>query len=934
MKKHVLTILILVILIFGFSCTGADGKLPFDKSIIKGRLDNGMTYILRENKKPEKRIVLYLVCKAGSVLEEDNQRGLAHFVEHMAFNGTEKFQKHEIISYLESLGMEFGPEVNAHTSFDETIYKLQVPSDNPEALSKALEILQQWAAYVQFQPEEVEKEALVIEEEWRQSRGAYQHVSDLFRTYRYYQSRYAKRAPIGSMEVVRGTTQQGLRDFYSQWYQPPFMALVVVGDTDIKKLERQLPKFFTDLPQRDEGTELPWYPVPEHEEFLVVTATDPELRGGQINYYLKYPARIERTIAEYREGIIDHLFYNIFSKRLEEISLDPEAPFISAYSGYGKLCRTAEARIINMEVKQGRYKEALGRAFREVERINQHGLSEGEIQRAKKELLSRMKELYLERDKTHSITLAKEYSRHFLYEEAVPGIAWEYEMYKKTVPGISQAELEKRIKLWSGNKNHLVTISGPESEKDLIPSEKEILTLYTAVSAEKLKPWQDEAAAKALLSETPQPGMIIKKEENKKLGLHFWTLSNGMKVVLKPTDFQNDEILFGSFSPGGYSLVSDDDYLAAITADNIWRESGAGSFSKLELDKMLAGKQLAVNPWITSLYEGFGGSSSVADLEDFFQLLHLQFKNPRLNEDAYNLVKENLIERFKNQQNTPGGQFNEAIRKLLYGDHFRNRTITTQVLQEMDLEKSREIVKQRFSDPGSFNCLFVGSFQPSDLEDLVKRYLASLPARDKKESWQDNKMYPSLKKDSTTVYFGKEEKSQVLLVFPGKFDWSVKNVLRTDALSRVLDAIFRDKIREEEGGTYSIYSSCSLEMQPASFYEFYIGFGCDPGRVKELKQKVLQIIREIKKDGFKEEYLSNVKQIMIKGRENSLKENSFWLDILESYLQKGLDFDFILKYDEIVTAFTVSDIVKQAEQMLKEDSLLEAVLYPENFKDE
>ena len=597
-------------------------KLPIDSLVTVGQLDNGLRYVIRNNQKPENRVELRLVVDAGSVLEDEDQQGLAHFAEHMAFNGTKNFAKQELVDYLELIGMRFGPDLNAYTSFDETVYMLTVPTDSAEVVETAFQILEDWAHQISFEAEEIDKERGVVIEEWRLGRGAQQRMFDKQLPIILKDSRYAVRLPIGQKAVLDTFQHETLRRFYRTWYRPDLMGFAAVGDIEPAAIEALVQEYFAPIPAIESPRERTVFPVPDHEETLFAIASDPEATHNSVSIYYKMDLRPQGTVSTYRRSLIEALYHRMFNQRLHELTKQPEPPFLGAYSGQGRWLRSKEFFVLGAGVQNNGFGAGLEALLLEAARVREHGFTSSELEREKKEMLRGMEQSYRERDKQQSSGFAAEYVRHLLTDEAIPGIAKEYELYQELVPGIAIEEVNALASEWTSEKNRVIAVEAPEQEGIAVPNEQDLLAIFAEVAQQEIAPYAEEVSDDPLVAQVPAPAEIVERSQIPEIGVTWWTLSNGIRVCLKPTDFKNDEILFRAYSPGGHSLVPDADYMAASTATSVVSEGGIGQFNKIELEKKLAGKVVRVSPWISSLREGLSGSASPEDVQTMFELIY------------------------------------------------------------------------------------------------------------------------------------------------------------------------------------------------------------------------------------------------------------------------------------------------------------------------
>ena len=885
--------------------------LPLDTAITRGRLANGITYYIRTNHKPEKRAELRLVVNAGSILEDNDQQGLAHFVEHMAFNGTKNFPKQEIVDFLESVGVRFGADLNAYTSFDETVYMLQVPTDTPSIVNKAFDILEDWAHLVSFDDREIDKERGVIIEEWRLGRGADARIRDKQFPIVFRNSRYAERLPIGKKKILETFKHNTLRRFYKDWYRPDLMAVVAVGDFDKKQIEALIKKHFSAIPGRTSERKRTVYPVPGNRETLFAIATDPEESTTEVSLNFKHDVEPDTLERDYRRGIVERLYNEMLTNRLAELSHQVDPPFMYAYSYDGRLVRTKEFYSLTAVVKDGGVQKGLDALLTEAERVRKYGFTPTELERQKKDDLRTMQAAYEERDKTESASFAAEYIRNFLVHEPSPGIAREYEMYKDFLPGITLDEVNHVADRWITEQNRVFMLSAPGKSTSSLPTQAELAGLIDSVSKAPVTPYIDKISSEPLVPRIPQGGTIVDRKEWKELGATELTLSNGARVILKPTDFKNDEVLFSSYGWGGSSLVPDGDYIPAITATSVVQEGGLGSFDRIALEKKLAGKLANVAPSISELAEGVSGSASPRDLTTMFQLIYLYFTAPREDSTAFLSYRERMRAALENRNARPEAAFEDSILVTMAQRNPRRRPFTVRTLDEMNLDKSFAFYRDRFADASDFTFIFVGSFKESEIEPLILTYLATLPSLKRHDTWRDTGIRPPDGVVTRSVMRGIEPKAQVRIIFSGPFTWTRENRHAITALASVLRIKLREALREEKGGTYGVSVSGSPIHYPREEYRFSIAFGCAPERVDELVRTTFEQIDSLRAFGVGESYITKVKETEWREREVSLKQNGFWLSALEFCLSNEIDPGQILTYNELIAALN-SDVIRDA----------------------
>jgi zinc protease len=903
--------------------------LPVDPAVTVGQLPSGVRYYIRANPEPRDRAELRLVVRAGSVLEDDDQLGLAHFVEHMAFNGTKNFAKQELVDYLEGIGMRFGPDLNAFTSFDETVYILKVPTDSAELVTTAFQILEDWAHNLTFDHEEIDKERGVVIEEWRLGRGAAARIFDKQFPVLFKDSRYAERLVIGDREILETFDHETLKRFYRDWYRPDLMAVIAVGDFEVETIEDLIRQHFADLPMPDDPRERPSFPVPDHDETLFAIATDPEATFSSISVYWKQSLRDESTVGAYRQSIVESLFNRMLNQRLYELTQQADPPYLGAFSGQGRFIGAKEVYILGAGVQNNGIERGLEALLTEAERVARHGFTESELEREKRELLREIEQVYAERAKTESEAYAGEYVRSFLYDEPTPGIAHEYELHQQLVPGVGLEEVNRLAREWIIDRNRVILASAPEKEDIGVPTEDALLRIFSAVESAEIAAYVDAASEAPLVAQPPQPAEIIEIEEIEEVGVQRWTLANGVRVLLKPTDFKDDEILVRAWSPGGTSLADDEGYVAATTADAVVTRGGAGDFNLIDLQKKLAGKAVRVSPFIASLSEGFSGRVSPADVETLFQLIYLYFTAPRRDEEAYLSFKSRVQASLANRSADPVTAFRDTLRVTLTQYHYRTRPPTVELYDEMDLDRSFAFYRDRFADASDFTFVFVGSFQADSLRPLIQAYLGGLPSIGREETWRDEGIRPPTGVIHKVVYRGIEPKSQTQIAFTGPFEWTRDNRYALRSLANVMRIRLREVLREDLGGTYGVGVSGVGTRDPREEYEIRISFGTAPERLEELTGVVFQQIDSLKQYGPTQKDIEKVQEMQRRQREEGLRENSYWLGQLVAYDQYGDDLRDILTYETLINGLAAETVQEAANRYLRADNYVRVSLYPE-----
>ncbi len=924
------------IFLLGVFCATAQSKfdlsspIPEDTKVSKGVLENGMTYYVRSNNEPENRAELMLVVRAGSVDEDDDQQGLAHFCEHMAFNGTKNFPKHELVDYFESIGMEFGPEINAYTSFDETVYMLKVPLDSSEYMEKGLQVLYDWACQVTDSDEEINNERGVIHEEWRGSKSAEERMQKQWWPVFLKGSKYAGRLPIGKMEVVDNCEPEVLRRFRHDWYRPDLQAVIVVGDFDQDKMVQEVKDKFSQIPRSGKQREKIHYEIPNHKETLVKVVTDKEASYPVAYVMYKHDLEISKTIGDYRHMILENLYNAMINSRLAEKTQQADPPFIMGQSSFDELIGPKSAYLSIAVTRNGAIEDGIKAVLLENERVKKYGFEQTELDRQKTALLSYIEKSYNERDNQESASYAQEYKRNFLMsKEPFPGIENEFEYFKTFMPGITLDEVNRLAHKWITKENRTVIVTAPEIEGIKVPSEEEIFALLDEVENTEVEAYEDAVTDVPLLEEAPIGSPVVAEKELENVDAVEWTLRNGARVVFKTTDFKDDEILFNAWSPGGSSLYgAKDDISAGFTAD-ILEMSGIAGFDNITLDKMLSDKVFTISPFVNQLREGFNGSSSVEDVETLLQMLYLYFTSPRFDETSYQSYLTRLSGILENKSASPESAFQDTFKVTMSGYNKRARPMTTELLKEADFSRIGEIGMERFKNASDFIFFFVGNIDPETFKPLVEKYIGGIPSSAEKENWKNLHIEAPGGVVQKVVRKGQEKKSIQYIVFHGGFDYNSRNRVEMDAMGRILTTRLLESIREERGSVYYIGAKPSTSKYPEEEYSVTIYYGTDPEKLSELKEAVFEEIKHFAKDGPTGEELDKAKEKMLRERETAEKENNFWLSILSNtYYIKDGDFSKYGNYKGLVESITASSIKEAFKKYFDFDNYVSVALAP------
>ncbi len=903
--------------------------IPSDPSVRIGKLENGLTYYIKQNERPEDKIEFRLVVNAGSILENEDQQGLAHFVEHMAFNGSKNFKKNELVNYLQSIGVEFGADLNAYTSFDETVYMLPIPTEDPAVVDKGMKVLEDWASGIEFSEEEIDKERGVVIEEWRLGQGANQRMRDRWFPIMFRNSQYAERLPIGKKEVIENASYETIRNFYKDWYRPDLMAVIAVGDLEPDEMEKQIKKRFGKLQNPKKARERKEFEVPNHQETYVAIEQDKEASFTQVQLVYKQEDNADmETLADYRRQLTYNLFNSMLNQRLNELRQSAEPPFVFASTGYRNMVRTKKTYSSFAMVGEDGIMNGLQALVRENERVKRYGFTEGELERAKKRMLNSMEKQMKEQDKTESRRLASRYVSSFLNESTVVSPEFSYKFAKQQFDNVSVDEINKYAPKWIKESDRVVVITGPERDnKDV--TEESVRSLLREMEAAELEAYEDEVSGAELMTSMPKKGTIKSEKALDNIEATEITLSNGVTVVLKSTDFKNDEILMSAYSHGGHSLYGDEDYQNASYAGSIIGESGVADFSKTDLDKLFAGKTVQVRPYVGTYSEGLNGSAAPKDLETMMQMIHLFFTQPRKDKESFESYKMRNTMLYQNLMSNPQFYFQNESIKILSQNHPRVGFPTAEELSQIDLDRAYTIYNERFNDPSSFTFFLVGNFDTDKVKPMLETYLASIPTSNREETWKDLGIRPPKGKLEKIVNKGTDPKSQVSINFRGDAAYNVEESYNLRSLGEVMTNRLIDLIREEKSGVYGVGARGSMSKRPYESYSFSISFPCAPENVAELKQAVYDEIALIKEKGITEEDLNEIKEAQRIDRKESLKENRYWLNRMSSFYSNDRPIAEFNDYDQLIEKLKAEDIQKAAKNYLVEDNLIEIVLMPE-----
>lgn len=931
-KRGVFLVLVLLITTCSLAQINPADKIPVDPKVTIGKLDNGLTYYIRQNKKPEQKVELRLVLNAGSINEDDDQQGLAHMAEHMAFNGTTHFKKNEIVSFLQSIGVGFGSDLNAYTSFDETVYTLPIPIDKPGNLEKGFQILEDWAHNVTYLDEDIENERAIILEEGRMGKGANDRMFRKIYPKLLAGSKYSERLPIGIDTIIRHFKPDVIRRYYKDWYRPDLMAVIVVGDIEPAKALELVKKHFSGLTNPTNERKRESYPLPPYAASQSLVVTDKEATNYTVA--INYPAvknEPEIALADYKDAIVQNLFFMLLNQRLQELTQKENPPFLAAGTSSGSYARGYEAFGAVAYAGTGDISRALNALTEEIERVERFGFTASELERGKKTLMAGYERSYNNRDKTESGDYVDEYVDNFLEHEPIPGIEKEFEYAKAFVPAITLEEVNACSKKIRDQQNKLVYLTGPEASGKSLPDSAALLAIVDNKEKADIKPYEEKVIATDLIKKDPVAGKVISKTKNTLLGTTELKLSNGVTVTLKPTDFKDDEILMSATRPGGKSNYGVADKFNIEYAAQVVGAMGIGEFSPTDLRKALAGKTVAVSPRISPITEGVNANSSVKDLETMFQLTYLYFTAPRKDTSLFRSYIQRLQSQYANLMANPQAVFVDTVYKVFFKNDPLMPVVVphSEYFSKVNLDRSLDIYKERFGDVNGMNFVLVGSFKEEQILPYIEKYIASLPATRKQFSFVDNKVRSLGGKHSLTLHKGKEAKSLIIAMYAGAAPYSEDLDLKTQAMSEVLNIRIIEELREKIQGIYGGGTNAGLEKYPRGEYSFVLQLPCGPEKVDTLLKAVKHEFALLAKNGPEESYLKKVKQQWIEQYKTGIKQNNVWLNQLLQFKAQGGDPKRFIDYEQYVNKLTPKDVQEAAKLILEGNNQFFAVLMPE-----
>ena len=910
-------------------------QLPTDPQVRIGKLDNGLTYYIRHNALPKKQAEFYIAQKVGSILENDNQRGLAHFLEHMCFNGTKHFPGNTLREYLETIGVKFGANLNAYTSIDETVYNISdVPVIREGIIDSCLLILHDWADDLLLEPKEIDKERGVIHEEWRTRNGAMLRMYDSAFPKMLSNSKYAYRLPIGLMEVVDNFPYQVLRDYYEKWYRPDQQGIIVVGDIDVDQIEAKIKVLFSPIKMPENAAKREYASVPDNKETIISISKDKEQQANTVYVFHKhepFPEEQKNTIAYLAYKFAVGAAESMLSDRLDEMTQLANPPFIGAGAQDGDflIAKTKKAFTGMVTCKEGHIETGLAALMREFERAHKFGFTEGEFARFKANYMSILEKVYNERNKMKNAQIVKEYVTNFIEGEPIPSIEQEYAIMSQIVPNLPVESVNRIFQTLVTDSNMVVGLFLPDKPGVKLPTEADIQKVLNDVKNEKLEPYADKVSNEPLISEELKGGKVV-KTENGIFDSKVLTLSNGVRVVLKPTTFKADEIRMQSFSNGGNSLFDDKDAIQFGMIDRVVGLGGWGKFSAIELPKVLAGEVASTSASVRTLTEAVNGSCAPKDFETMMQLTYLNFTAPRKDEAAFESFKNRMKAQLANVEANPKIALVDTLNKTLYGDNPRSARLKADMVDQLDYQKIMDMYANRFKDASGFTFIFVGNIDEEKMIPLIEKYLGSLPSLNLKENFRNVNL--DVQKGIHKNVFHKDletKKATVCIVRSGKCEYNIKNKIMMNILSQLLTMEYTDTVREQEGGTYGVGVSGSVSKYPTQQATMEISFDTDPDRRARMVELIDKGMNDFIANGPNAENLKKVKEYMMKNFEANQKENGFWMSALYAYYWEGVDNATGL--DKIISSITAADLKKFAKKFFAQKNRIEVSMTSGNI---
>ena len=932
--KMVLSALMLT-LVYVSTLAQGDPMAPMtnDESVRTGVLENGMTYYIKSNQEPKERASFYIIQNVGALLEEDNQNGLAHFLEHMAFNGTEHFPDKGIIDFLERHGVAFGENINAYTSQNQTVYNLSdVPVNKPGILDSCLLVLNDWSNYLLLTEEEIDAERGVIKEEWRTRRTAQFRMYSASMKYLYPNSKFAERDVIGDLDVIENFEYDALRDFYHKWYRTDLQAIAMAGDFDAIEMENKVIDLFSKIPAVENAPERPFYEIPDQDAPVYGLVTDAEADQTIIQYMIRHRKSDDgpETFMGHRERYIHQLFNSMTGQRMQELVQKGDPPFVVGVINYGDYERGYEALSAIALPKPNQEELGFAALISELERVKRYGFTQGELDRAKAEILAQWEKYYKERDKISNEEHINAYVDNFLDGDAYPSTEFGYQAVQTILPTITLADFMQRLPTWIDGKNQVLVVQGPEGEGVEHLSEAASMAILEQVAAADLEPYQDEELAESLVSGELAPHAVVSEKNLEVLDAVEWTLENGARVIFRQAAYEKDQIQIRAYSKGGSSLYGDEDVPTTDMLTMLIQMYGVGDFDAMGLQKMLTGKNISLQLSLRNLSEGLNGTASPQDMEAMMQLIYLHFNQPRFDKEAHDAIIARYMAFVENMNNNPQKVMGDSLNLIATNYHPRTRVLDQEFLQDVDYERIEAVYRERFADASDFFFIIVGNMEAEEVKLLAQKYIGAISDLDRTETWIDHKVYePEGLVEKTIPLALETPKANVNIIINQEMDYNPYNQMVLRVIEGILDLRYVESIREEEGGTYGVRIRTSVSKWPLEKASMQINFDCDPDRAVDLKEKVFAELKKLATEGPTETDLSKTTENILKDRQESKEHNSYYLSTLLSYYLYGINFDDPANYEDIVNEITVKDVKKVMQSFYADSNIIDVVFVPQ-----
>jgi zinc protease len=909
-----------------------NAPVPMDPLIRTGKLANGLTYYVRRNAEPKERANFYIIQNVGAILENDDQDGLAHFLEHMAFNGTKHFPGRKgLIKILEKHGIEFGSNINAYTAQDETVYNIDdVPTTNIPLLDTCLLILHDWSHFLTLEDKEIDSERPVISEEWRTRRNSQFRMRAQLMPVLLNNSKYARRDVIGNLDLIQNFPYQRLRDFYAQWYRPDLQAIAVVGDFDVDDMEKKVITLFSDIPASKNPTPRPDFEVPDHDDIKFVCATDKELTQSSIAIFIKHPATPNeaKNHGYVRENLIKSFYNNMFAQRVSELLQRGDPPFINARGGFSGLVRGINTYSISTTAKPNEEALALETIYRENERVKRFGFTDGELERVKINTLVSLESSYKQRDKISSGAYVSSIMSHFLNGDPLDDAEYSYNLYKALVPTITLEEVSALAPRYINHHNMVIVINGPPEGVTHL-TEAEAIAIIEKVEQSTIEPYQDKVAEGSLINEELAGSPIVSTKKLPQFNAEEWTLANGAKVLFREADFEKDNIAVASYSKGGTSLYDIDKLASANVVDQFVAAYGVGDHDIRALQKLLTGKQAKVNISIGGLAESIGGASTPADFETLMQLLYLYFEKPRFDPEVHATLMQRNYAAIANQENNPTKIMQDSLSLILSNHHPRTLIFGKNFLDAVSIEQIEEIYRDRIKDASDFVFFIVGNVDAETVKPLVEKYIGSISTYHRKETWKDNKVRPPKGKTAKVIPLNLETpKTTVITRFTKEMKITIPRGIYIDILKDILQLRYTENVREKEGGTYGVQVSAGASDKPYSVATVGMMFDCDPDKAEHLKSLIYAEVDKMVKEGPTAEELSKVTTSLLKNHEQVKPHNSYWMRVIRAYYLDGINIDDPKNFENIVRKVKPKDIQSLAKTIFNGADVVDVMFVP------